>query len=437
MHIERRKWPVVLGAALFCALLALPAFAGNGKIAGVVRDDSGQVLPGANVVVEVGGERAGTTADDKGRYFLLNIPPGAYSVEASYIGHQTVRQTQIEVRLDLTTTVDFGLKTEAIEGEAITVVAEAPLVERSLTTSRATIGRAELNNTMPVADLQDLINTTPSVFRGYIRGGRKAEAKVLVDGIDVSDTYFRAGEGLVTWNPYVDVKRTSDGEFTAVGVNASNVQSLDIIAGTFNAEYDAASAGIVNVVTREGGDELEGRLFVRRGVSGYKNSGPDVYASLADPESGDETTYFDRYLQSRDDLLASEDEADKAKADNYYIFDPEQVTYGDNPSTEMEFSLGGKLPLPRTNFYFDHALSQRRGGLPQRAQPLAALFAQADASAQPEYQADRQYDDRRRRRVGRLGQSQLQRPLRLLPRRVSRQQEAGDDVLSGAEPFAF
>ena len=162
---------------------------------------------------------------------MLNIPPGAYSVEASYIGHQTVRQTQIEVRLDLTTTVDFALKTEAIEGEAITVVAEAPLVERSLTTSRATIGRAELNNTMPVADLQDLINTTPSVFRGYIRGGRKAEAKVLVDGIDVSDTYFRAGEGLVTWNPYVDVNRTSDGEFTSVGVNASNVQSLDIIAG--------------------------------------------------------------------------------------------------------------------------------------------------------------------------------------------------------------
>ena len=308
MHIERRKWSAALGLALFCALLALPAFAGNGKIAGVVRDDSGQALPGANVVVEVGGERAGTTADDKGRYFLLNIPPGTYSVEASYIGHQTVRQTQVEVRLDLTTTVDFGLKTEAIEGEAITVVAEAPLVERSLTTSRATIGRAELNNTMPVADLQDLINTTPSVFRGYIRGGRKAEAKVLVDGIDVSDTYFRAGEGLVTWNPYVDVNRTSDGEFTAVGVNASNVQSLDIIAGTFNAEYDAASAGIINVVTREGGDELEGRLFVRRGVSGYKNAGPEVYAGLVNPEPGDdgsvdETTYFNRYEQSRDALL--------------------------------------------------------------------------------------------------------------------------------------
>ena len=58
MHIERRKWPAALGAALFCALLALPAFAGNGKIAGVVQDDSGQALPGANVVAECG-RRAG------------------------------------------------------------------------------------------------------------------------------------------------------------------------------------------------------------------------------------------------------------------------------------------------------------------------------------------------------------------------------------------
>ena len=321
------------------------------------------------------------------------------------------------------------------------MVAEAPLVERSLTTSRATIGRSELNNTMPVADLQDLINTTPSVFRGYIRGGRKAEAKVLVDGIDVSDTYFRAGEGLVTWNPYVDVNRTSDGEFTSVGVNASNVQSLDIIAGTFNAEYDAASAGIVNVVTREGGDELEGRLFVRRGVSGYKNAGPEVYAGLVNPEPGDdgtvdETTYFDRYLQSRDDLLASEDEADKAKAETYYIFDPEDVTYGDNPSTEMELSLGGKL-LPRTNFYLTTRYLNDEGLFPQPTQPLAALFAQADESAQPECQADWQRHDRRRRRVGRLGQSQLQRSLCLFPRRGLGQQEVRDDGLFGDEPFAF
>jgi len=342
--------------ALACLLVAVPAVAGNGKIAGVVKDNSGQVLPGANVVTVVGSERIGAITDDQGRYFLLNVPPGNYSVEASYIGHQSLKQTEIQVRLDLTSTVNFALSTEAIEGEAVVVTAEAPLIERTLTTSRATISQSELNNTMPVADLQELINTTPSVFRGYIRGGRKSEAKVLVDGIDVSDTYFRAGEGGNTWNPYIDVNRSSGGEFGAVGINASSVQALDIIAGTFNAEYDAASAGVVNVVTREGGGELEGRLFVRTGLGGNKNAGPDVYESLVNPDPAedgtvDRTTYFDLYTQAKTELSASDDDADKAKANDYYTFNPNNVTYGDNPSQEVELSLGGKLPGIGTGFY--------------------------------------------------------------------------------------
>ena len=70
--------------ALACLLIAVPVHAGNGKIAGVVKDDSGQVLPGANVVTLVGSEKIGAITDDQGRYFLLNVPPGVYSVEASF-----------------------------------------------------------------------------------------------------------------------------------------------------------------------------------------------------------------------------------------------------------------------------------------------------------------------------------------------------------------
>ena len=60
---RRATWWIIL--AFFA--VSLPAFAGNGKIAGVVLDDSGDVLPGANVVVEVGGEKVGAIADEKGR----------------------------------------------------------------------------------------------------------------------------------------------------------------------------------------------------------------------------------------------------------------------------------------------------------------------------------------------------------------------------------
>ncbi len=123
------------------------------------------------------------------------------------------------------------------------------------------------------------------------------------------------------------MNRTSDGEFTAVGINASNVQTLDIIAGTFNAEYDAASAGIINVVTREGGDEFEGKVFFRMGMGGNRNTGAEVYDGLVNPKPGedgtvDKTTYYNLYEEARDGLLGSEDAAENAKAKEYYTFRP-------------------------------------------------------------------------------------------------------------------
>lgn len=362
MQVLRRTVPVLTLALLGLALVASPAIAGNGKVAGTITDESGQTLVGASVSTEVGGVRVGTTTDQSGRYFILNVPPGTYTVQASYVGHQTVRKTDVGVRLDLTTDLDFTLRTEAIQGRTVTVVAEAPAIERSRTTSRSTISAGEFNNTMPVSDLQDLINTTPSVFRGYIRGGRKSETKVLVDGIDVSDSFFRAGEGSQTWSPYTGLNRSSGNEYAAVGVNSSTVQELDIIAGTFNAEYDAASAGVVNVVTREGGDQLAGRLFIRQGLGGTKNAGPDVYGSTADTATG--RSYYDLYREAGAALAASDDAADQAKASQYYVFSPNDVTYGDNGATEVEFSLGGKLPLPRTNFYFTTRYSNDEGTLP-------------------------------------------------------------------------
>ena len=148
--LRQRKFPLaaLLAALVVLALVAVPAFAGNGKIAGKVLDASGQPLVGASVSTTVaGGLKAGTTTDEEGQYFILNVPPGSYSVQASYVGHQSIEKTDAKVRLDLTTTVDFELATQAVIGELITVTAERALVEPSLTTSRATIGRTTSTQT--------------------------------------------------------------------------------------------------------------------------------------------------------------------------------------------------------------------------------------------------------------------------------------------------
>ena len=326
-----------LGVATSCCL-SLPAHAGHGKVAGRVVDEAGEALVGAAISCEVAGRNLGTVTDEEGRYFILGMPPGSFAVQASYVGHQAVRQTDVVVRLDLTTELDFELATVALPGQVLTVTAERPAIERTLTSTRQHIAAAELNNTMPVSDLQDLIDTTPSSFRGFIRGGRKSDSKLLIDGIDVSDTYFRSGEGSGVFSPYTAATRSTAGEFSSVGINASSIQSVDLISGTFNAEYDAASAGVINVVAKEGGESFAGRLFIRTSP-GTKNAGPDVYNDL------------DSYLAARDALLTSTHEDGSANEENrekgaLYGFDRstiDAVGYGDDIRTETELSLGGPL----------------------------------------------------------------------------------------------
>ena len=355
------KWFFFLMVYVAVGLCASQALAANGKISGVVTDrSSGEAIPGANVTTAVGGATVGATTDANGRYFLLNLAPGIYAVKASIIGYGPVEKTDVRVRQDLTTQVDFALAEQSIQAEAITVVAERPLVEKSLTSSRTSIDVSEINNTMPVTDLADLIDTSPSVFRGFVRGGRKSESKILVDGIYVSDTYFRAGEGTSVWSPYTSTNRSQDGEF-GVGINASSVQSLDIISGTFNAEYDAASAGVINVVTREGGERLEGRLFVRSG-QGVKNAGPDVFNNSF--ASGEGTSsLMQAYLNERETLLNSGDEANRLKATEVYTFTSDQTEYGNARPVEAEFSLGG--PMGRVGgFFFTTRYNKARAYMP-------------------------------------------------------------------------
>jgi len=374
MQVLRRIVPVLSLAVMGLALVASPALAGNGKIAGTITDESGQTLVGASVSTDVGGVRVGTTTDQTGRYFILNVPPGSYVVQASYVGHQTVRKTEVNVRLDLTTSLDYTLRTEAIQGRTVTVVAEAPAIERTLTSSRQSISADELNNTMPVSDIQDLVNTTAGAFRGFIRGGRKADTKVLVDGIDVSDTYFRAGEGRGVYSSYTATQRSSGDEFTSVGINQSTVQALDVISGTFNAEYDAATAGIINVVTKEGGGELDVSVFYRV-APGTKNAGPDVYDNPYTDAGGTAIDgVLDRYIAERDALLNATTTVDgavvpddaKVTQGQLYTFDSgriDEVGYGDDLGHELEIAVSGPL-TSNGGFFVSTRFSDQPGTMP-------------------------------------------------------------------------
>lgn len=340
-------------ALLLLMVAAMPAFAALGKVAGVVKDaKTGETIPGTNVAIE--GTTLGASTDAQGRYFILNVPLGTYTIRASFLGYKTIRQENIKVVSDVTTEVNFSLESTVIEGEEIVVTGERPLVDKFLTASKATIDVAEIDNNLPVGSLAEIIETTPSAFGGYIRGGRKYETKTLLDGINISDSYFSGGTGgQQVFQTYTATRRSEGNETNVVDPAAGTVQELTVLAGTFAAEYDAASAGLINITTKSGASRLSGKVFVRSSMGGLDHAGPAVYNDLS------------RFLAERDANLASTNAGtqEKGRLMTFTQSTINEIGYGDDPAIDGEVSLGGPL-TSKGNFYFSGRLRNDHGRFP-------------------------------------------------------------------------
>ena len=222
-------------------LLINISFGGTtGKLSGIVKEaNSNSVLIGCNIIVD--GTDLGTASDINGEYFLLNIPPGIYNVKFQMIGYETLIFNNVQVSIDRTTKLNATLQMGVIEGSEIFVTAERKLIEFDVTQSESRVTAAELES-MPVAEIADVLRLQGGITQDasgglHMRGGRSNEIAYMVDGVPMSDAY----------NGGISVQIEND-----------NIQELQVISGTFNAEYGKALTGVVNMVTKDGGDNFEG-----------------------------------------------------------------------------------------------------------------------------------------------------------------------------------
>ncbi len=226
----------------FILYLPVILFAGTtGKIAGTVTSkDTGEPLAGVNVILK--GTGLGSATDQNGQYYILNTPPGLYELEASYIGYATYTVSNIFITVDITTTIDVEMETEAIKGQTVTVVAERPLIEKKATNERRIIRREDIEN-IPVRDTQSMIATqTGAVKVGnqmYIRGGRAEEVAYYVDGVYQVNDFNRANRP------------------DAAEISSQAMEEVSFQAGGFDAEYGSANSGLVAMSTKTGGRNFQ------------------------------------------------------------------------------------------------------------------------------------------------------------------------------------
>jgi len=219
----------------------------TGKIAGrIVDKNTGEPLVGTNIVVE--GMSLGAQVDIDGDFFILNVPPGVYTVTASYVGYTTQQVQNVTVKVDLTAIIDLELSEAIMEGETVIVVADRPLIQRDATATASVVSAAEIEAS-PIESFQDIAQTKAGINVGpdgelHFRGGRSHEVAYIVDGVTVTNAF---SGGL------------------SVGVSTNAIEELSIITGAFNAEYGQAMSGIVNMVTKEGGQTIKGKVSFQAG----------------------------------------------------------------------------------------------------------------------------------------------------------------------------
>ncbi len=248
-----------LFALLICLLIfqlgTLVQAGTTGKISGKIIDKkTGEALIGANVIII--GTTMGASSDLDGNYYILNIPPGEYQVKASMVGYSSFTIQKVRVSVDQTTKLDFELTSESIELSDVLVTAEKPLVRKDLTSTEQNISGDNISM-LPLEDVSAVVNLQAGVVDGHFRGGRSNEVKYMIDGVPVNDVY--SGQ-------------------SSLSAEVNSIEEIQVLTGTFNAEYGEALSGVVNQVTKIAGDKLEGNISAYSGD--YISSHKDIFTYI-------------------------------------------------------------------------------------------------------------------------------------------------------------
>lgn len=211
----------------------------TGKIMGKVIDitlDEG--IPFANVMID--GTNIGAASDIEGNFVILNVPPGNYDITASYMGYQKVTIKDANVSVGFTTTLEFKLSPGEISLDAVIVFGEKnPLIRQDLTNPTVSITSESLD-ILPVDNISDVIRLQAGVVAGddgklHVRGGHSNEVAYTLNGLSLNDPY---------------------GNTSPITLASNAVQEASVSTGTFGAEFGNALSGVVNYVTKEGGNSL-------------------------------------------------------------------------------------------------------------------------------------------------------------------------------------
>ncbi len=225
------------------SLIGLGAMAQQqyGSIAGRVLDNEQLAVPGVTVTLSgpaLQGSRSAVT-DAEGRYRFAPVPPGRdYTLTFELSGFNTLEQGSVNVNIGNETRVDAEMSLSQF-AETISVVADRVVVDTTKSTVDTTVDWDLVDTLATNRGFQSMMQMAPGVAGGnnnpQVNGGSNDSNQYLVDGIDTTDPRVQTWGTTVNWDTIAEAQLQTAG---------------------FQAEFGRVTGGILNLVTKSGGNEF-------------------------------------------------------------------------------------------------------------------------------------------------------------------------------------
>jgi outer membrane receptor protein involved in Fe transport len=259
--------PRIARIFLACLWLVFPATvtaqSSTASINGKVRDPSGSIVPGTDVVLtsaQTNVERR-TTTNEAGVYVFLNVIPGQYRLQASKMGFRTSKQPAFNLVVNQTVTFDFNLQVGEITQE-VTVEAVGAEVQSSTAELGAVVGHQQVQD-LPLngRNFTQLLSLTPGASPVSVAqnaggwGAVSAGATFSFPSINgqTNRSNFFMLDGINNQGAFLSTY--------AVAPIIDSIQEFKVQSHNDEAEFGGALGGIVNVVTKSGTNKLHGSVW--------------------------------------------------------------------------------------------------------------------------------------------------------------------------------
>jgi outer membrane receptor protein involved in Fe transport len=248
---------MLLALALLCAAPATSQLVSKGSIGGTVYDSTGAVVPDAKVTVssEFGARDTMTSGD--GSFLFLALEPGKYTVKVEKQGFKIAEAKDVTVRLNERASVAISLETGAVT-QTVEVTETAVGIDPSTTASGGSVTANIFQNAPVGRNITDIPYLVAGVNDGYgtgranpsISGATGFENLYIVNGVNIGNT----GYGAI--GTYSNVFGS-----LGSGVQFDFVKEVQVKTSGFEAQYGQALGGVVNMITKSGGNQLRGGAY--------------------------------------------------------------------------------------------------------------------------------------------------------------------------------